>query len=306
MALVAIQCKNCGGALQVDSSATSYFCPHCHTTYAMEQTVNQTFQTTHIGKATIIDDGSGKIDQEINSGEAFLSLRKYPAAREAFVDLTARYAHKYRAWWGLARAYSEEFTKDPSGKKEFEVISDAVQNALQLAPATERAEIKEASTPYLTKWESHSTQLSEEREQRMDEIQRMGDEYLTPRKEKVSELEALVTKKQNKIEKMEKSSKNTPLIVYLIITALLELILVMESCGIGDIIGVALILFIVIYLPLRLVCSLIFKGRRLHEESAIKHTNADIGSLSSEIRAYESKMETDSHTAYVETGWIDR
>lgn len=304
MALVAIQCKNCGGALQVDSGATSYFCPHCHTTYAMEQTVNQTFQTTHIGKATIIDDGSGKIDQEINSGEAFLSLRKYPAAREAFVDLTARYAHKYRAWWGLARAYSEEFTKDPSGKKEFEVISDAIQNALQLAPATEKAEMKEASTPYFTKWESYTIQLSEERTQRMDEIQRMGDEYLAPRKEKVSELEALVTQKQNKIEKMESSSKTIPLIAYGIITVLLELIIGFSRAA--DIIGVALILFIVIYLPVRLVYFLVYKGRRLYEESVIKHTKADIGSLSAEIHAREAQMETDSHTVYVDTGWIDR
>ena len=84
MALVAIQCQNCGGSLQVDSEAKNYYCPHCQTSYAMEQTVNQTFQTTNIGHietANIIDDGSGKIDQEIYSGEAW--ARGHPAASTA-------------------------------------------------------------------------------------------------------------------------------------------------------------------------------------------------------------------------------
>ena len=306
MALVAIQCKNCGGALQVDSSAASYYCPHCHTTYAMEQTVNQTFQTTNIGSATIIDDGSGKIDQEINSGEAFLSLRKYQAAREAFQNLTSLYAHKHRTWWGLARAITEEFTKDPSGRNEFDYVNDAVESAQQLAPANEKTQIIEVSAAYITKWQDYCLQLLNERVQRLENIEHRAKETLAPRYEKIEEILSAIKKKTEKLEKTEKIGKLVPLIGFAAIGLLLFVSSIGNSGFIEALLMSALASGLLIFLPLKLVFFFVVKAIRVPTELMISHSNKEISKIEAEIKTQKDQLDSETHTVYVDTGWLDR
>lgn len=284
MALVAIQCKNCGGALQVDSSAASYYCPHCHTTYAMEQTVNQTFQTTNISSATIIDDGSGKIDQEINSGEAFLNLRKYQAARDTFQNLTNLYAHKHRTWWGLARSITEEFTREPSGRKEFDYVNDAVQSAYQLAPANEKTQINEASAAYITKWQDYCLQLLNERVQRLEDIERRANELLSPRFEKIKEILSTIEKKTAKLEKLEKTKKLVPLIGFAAVGLLLFVSSIGSSGFIEALLMSALAAGLLIFLPLKLAFFFIIKAIRVPTELMINHSNKEISKIEAEIK----------------------
>lgn len=306
MALVPIQCKNCGGALQVDSGATSYYCPHCRTTYAMEQTVNQTFQTTNIGTATIIDDGSGKIDQEISSGEAFLSLRKYQAAREAFQNLTNLYAHKHRTWWGLARAITEDFTKDPTGKYEFYHVDDAVKSAHQLAPADEKNQINEASVAYLTKWHDYCVQLSDERVQQLEKIERRANELLSPRYEKIKELLSTIEKKTAKMEKLEKTKKLVPLIGFAVIGLLLFVSSIESNGFLGSLLMSAVASGLLIFLPLKLVFAFVIKAIRVPTELMINHSNKEIGRIEAEITEQKDQLDNEMHTVYVDTGWLDR
>lgn len=306
MALVPIQCKNCGGALQVDSGATSYYCPHCRTTYAMEQTVNQTFQTTNIGTATIIDDGSGKIDQEISSGEAFLSLRKYQAARDAFQNLTSLYAHKYRTWWGLARALSEEFTKIPEGKYEFYRVDDAVKSAIQLAPANERNNMKEASAAYLTRWHNYCVQLSEERVQRLEKIEQRANELLSPGYDKIKALLSAIEKKTAKMEKMQNKKKVVPLVGFAVV-GLLLFFMSIGSSGIFEALFMSAIAAgILVFLPLKLIFSFIINAIRVPTELVINHSNKEIEKIETEITAHKNQLDNEMHTVYADTGWLDR
>ena len=203
MALIAIQCKNCGGSLQISSTDEMYVCPHCNTAYAMEQTIHQTFQTTNIANATIIDDGSGTANQEIKNAEAILSW-DYLYARQKFEDLSERYAHMYQVWWGLARAITEDFTATLAGKSDFELMSEALDHALVLAPADEKEKIRLTTQPYRLRWESYRDKLREERDQQLDLIEERRLQQIPPIERKIDQLKASKTRREFRIKRAEK------------------------------------------------------------------------------------------------------
>lgn len=309
MALIAIQCKNCNGKLQVDSEAKSYYCPFCNTSYAMEQTINQTFQTTNIGHietANIIDDGSGKIDQEIYSAEALLQLRKYWQAREKFQYLTNNYAHKHRAWWGLARAITEDFTREPSGGSEFLVINDAMESAIQLAPAQERPDMQAAQSLYCSRWTDYYNQLTAERTGRLQIIDKWEQEETDPRLRKAREIQATIDSKQSKLEKVERAGTLVPLIAFFVIGAILVLATLKENGPIGAVLGSALLAGVGVFLPLKIVFFFICKGVRVPTEMLIKHSRTQIDQIIGEIENLQAQANGNRQQVYQDTAWLDR
>ena len=308
MALVAIQCQNCGGSLQVDSEAKNYYCPHCQTSYAMEQTVNQTFQTTNIGHietANIIDDGSGKIDQEIYSGEAKLQLGRYEEAREDFWELTKQYAHKYRTWLGLARAITREFKVEPSGKREFDVVKDALNNALQLAPAEEKGQIEETKTAYCTKWEAYEEQLNQTRFQRMENIDNRLCATLGPKRQQLSEVRATVAKKRELLSKVEQLKERVPIIGGAVIGIIVLLGMLSTDTGtIGSIFSAAGIA-LVVYFVLKFAFAIVNKVIAVPTELLIKSSNDRISKMECEIQGLENQFENERCEVIVQTRWLD-
>lgn len=293
MPLIAVQCANCGGALQVDSGAASYYCPFCNTAYAMEQTINQTFQTTNIEKATIIDDGSGKIDQEINSGEAFLTLRKFQTARQSFQRLTQSYAHKYRTWWGLARAITEEFTKEPEGKREFDCVKDAVGSAIQLAPADQKLYIQQITAPYLAKWQEHSDRLTRERSQRLNDVQRRTQDVFPPLRQQIIEIAETAQKKVDSMRTLAKIAKALAFII-------------------GALIIVGTVTRATVMLPmmpimLALIPLIIYvKKTPLRMAKRLNTAQVEIDRIEAEIKDQQIRLDNETRAAKIMTAWLER
>ena len=307
MALVPIQCKNCNGTLQIDSNAASYHCPFCDTTYAMEQTINQTFQTTNIGNATIIDDGSGKIDQEINGGEAFLNLKKYAAAQNTFKALTQSYAHKYRAWWGLARAITEDFTKAPSGYSEFDEVEDAVRSAQRFAPSDEKTQICLTSAPYLTKWREYYTQLSNDRVQRLNDIESKTANLLATKQEQISKIAASINKKEKKLATLDKVSKIIPIVGFALVCLLVFLTAIQnDDKYIKNLLMSILTSGLGAFLPLKLILFLVRKAVHIPTEMMINRSRKQISKIDAELQTQKELLNNDMHTVYVDTAWLDQ
>ena len=306
MALVEIQCKSCGGALRVDDCAKTYVCSHCGNTYTMEQTINQVFQTTNIGTATIIDDGSGKIDQEISSGEAFLSFHEYDNARKVFYRLTQQYAHRYRAWWGLARAITEEFTNEPFGKSEYFRVKDAVDHACKLAPADERVLFQETSAAYLARWQEHCIQLADKREQVVKTIELEAKELLSPKLKEIDEIKATIQAKTEKIRRVEKIGKIVPLIAFAVIGVLLFIFSLDGNSFVGAILSGALVSGVAIFLPLKLVFFVIIKVMKNPHDVLISKLNRRISQIEGTIIEDKRQVENERNAVFADTGWLDR
>lgn len=310
MALVEIKCQNCGGDLKVESNAQSYYCPHCRSAFVMEQTVNQTFQTTNIGHidtANFFDDGSGKIDQEIKGGEALLQLRKYEEAKSVFDDLTSRYAHKYQAWWGLARAITHNFTKEITGETEYLDMEDALDSAFQLAPVDERAQIQDVNATYRSKWEAYHDQLIQERFQRINEIEDREKALIEPQQKRIEEFNATIAKKTAIVEKLEKLKKVVPLIAAGAIGSLLLLLVLLsgENGVVSAVIVTVLLAGVLIYLPLRLIFFFVCKTVQVSADLAIKNLDNQISKIQNELQTHKSQFYSEKNEVYMQTRWLD-
>ena len=310
MSLVAIQCQNCGGALQVDENAKSYYCPFCNTAYEMQQNIVQNFQTTNIGHietANIIDDGSGKINQEIFSAEAYLRMRKYGEAQFKFQNLTGYYAHRYEAWWGLARAITEDFTREPSGKSDFIRVVDALDSALSVAPADAAKQIEMSKRSYCGKWQSYYEQLEATRSQQLNTIHAKAQSVLAPHAKKVEELKIAIEKKEARAEKVETFAEVTPWVAFIGIGLLIAILTYISGEGlITSVLGAALLAGLGIFLPLKIVFFFVKKAIRVPTDMMVNHNTAKIQQIVSEMEAKEQVFEEERNIVLAQTAWLDR
>ena len=309
MALIAIQCKNCGGALQVDPAAANYVCPHCHTAYAMEQTINQTFQTTNIERATIIDDGSGAANQEIKSAEACLSFRDYWFARRKFEDLSDRYAHMYQVWWGLARAITEDFTAELTGRSELCRMNEALDHALALAPADEKEKIRLTSQPYRVRWETHRDKLLEELKQQVDLTEERRVQQIPPIESRIDQLQAAKAHQERIMERVTKIGTIVPIAVSVVWLAWMIILTLGENYSFFNLIFPLIFSFlftgIVIFLPLAIAGFLIIKAVSVPVGVKISRYDREIKKLDEEAGNIMEGLTEEIRTVRAKTSWLD-
>ena len=310
MPLVAIQCKNCGGELQIDSASKSYFCHHCHTAYAMEESVvqNITNTTTTIGHVeNLIDDGSGKIDQEIYGAEQQLYFKRYDVALERFEKLTYEYGHKYRAWWGLIRAKTEDFSKGPGSRSAYYEICGLFGNLLQFetVPAEEKAEWERRYTQYLEEGQSIIDRLEQTRNAQLEELENRKSKELAPKKEQLKNLEDKITVKERKAAKVERISIVVPFVAAGVIAALLLLASLIVGDDLGDsLVGVitsAITMFLVVKLPLWLVRKSV--GKITFE--VVCSLKKKIEKLQESVSDIEHAFNLEERNIRADTAWLD-
>lgn len=311
MSLIAIQCKNCGGNLQIDSNSQNYFCYHCGSSFAMEETVinNITNNSTTIGHVeNLIDDGSGKIDQKICGAEQLLAFGRYTTARELFEELTYHYAHKYRAWWGLIRAKTEDFTRTPAGRSEYEEICGLFDNLLKFpsAPAQERYVWEEQYSDYRNRGQMILDALANERTDKLFSIEAREANELLPKREQQLKLLDRILKKESQTETVNRLSKIVPFVAggaVAGLTALLTLVSgdLMEMSSLIGILLTGGIGFTVVKVPMLMVCKAITGVTH----GVIMNLRAKEAVLQEAISNIESAFRSEKDMVYAETCWLD-
>ncbi len=114
MPLVPAKCVNCGAALEVDPSLVKAVCPHCHTTYLVQDAINHfvsnqytKIEHVHADVIQMVDENSA--ENKARSGDAFLRMGDYRSARNMYEQITRQAPYDARGWWGLVRVDSKEF-----------------------------------------------------------------------------------------------------------------------------------------------------------------------------------------------------
>lgn len=113
MPLVPAKCPSCGGDMQIDNSRKEAFCPYCGSKFLVESAVNyyNTKNEYHIEHAEFkVEDPNG-LEAKLKNAETYLvKLKDYSSAEKLYLDITNEFASDWRGWWGLARAWSRDFT----------------------------------------------------------------------------------------------------------------------------------------------------------------------------------------------------
>lgn len=112
MALVAAQCTNCNGALQVDADLKAAICPYCNTPYVVQDAINNYYTTNvyNIEHANLTVDNQAVISNKLDNAETQLrKLKDYGKAYEAFKALENEASKEFRLWNGKIQAQTCDF-----------------------------------------------------------------------------------------------------------------------------------------------------------------------------------------------------
>ena len=207
MPLVPAKCTQCGATLTIDPSQDAAVCPFCNTPFVVEKAINNysvTNQTT-IGTVEHVEhlhvDDARSVESRLKSAEAQLgALDLKEEAYRSFKALAQDRADEWRAWWGMARAKSNEFRNTANlHQPDLGEVEECAEHAIQLAPADERPRLRETFDAF--KKEIAKTRYAELHEEVGDDWQRIG---------KLSAKELIVryeeTKKEQKDLKLQEST----------------------------------------------------------------------------------------------------
>ncbi len=158
MPLVAAQCTNCGGTLQVDDSKDAAICQYCGTPFIVEKAVQnyQIHNSYNIENANIIMNDDKSFDKRLASAEEYMyHLKDYAAAYKIFAEIESIAPGNHKVWYGKicsrtlnfnGKATASMIAENPGFYKELERDID---NAYRTASAEERAIFHDKITIFL-------------------------------------------------------------------------------------------------------------------------------------------------------------
>ena len=151
MAFIEAKCKNCGGDIRLDEKLNRGKCEYCGTEFVKSDIiVNKNYK---IENATLVIDENSITEQMYINGETYLTtLKDYDKAQEVYAAITQSKADDYRGWWGLLRATSRDFTLMQNSRELFETLRTYADNAIKLAPDSEKE-------TFIEKWEMYKRKL---------------------------------------------------------------------------------------------------------------------------------------------------
>ena len=112
MPLVAAQCTNCGGTLQVDNSQDAAICKFCSTPFIVEKAVQnyQIHNSYNIQNANIIMNDDKSFEKRLASAEEYLYyLKDYAAAYKVYDEIEDIAPGNFKVWYGKICSRTMDF-----------------------------------------------------------------------------------------------------------------------------------------------------------------------------------------------------
>lgn len=152
MPLVPAKCTQCGATLSIDSAQDAAICSFCNTPFVVEKAINNYSVTnnTNIGAVEHLHvEGARSVESRLRSAETLVELHDYYKALKSFKALADDYVYEWRAWWGMARAKTCDYT-NVVGLREYEKgdVEEWANRAIQLAPAVEKPRLEKTFNEY--------------------------------------------------------------------------------------------------------------------------------------------------------------
>ncbi len=194
-----VKCINCGASITY-SPYKKTVCPYCLTEYS---------------------NGSILIDAKINNAEINIKkFRDYAKAEEIFREIVEIDASDYRAWWGIVRAQTSEFSNTTVDLKTLQTIQISADKTLKTAPENIINLLK-------SQWDNYSKAVKDHNEQKEQEKVRENIEKAKMEAAKKKQLadekarkEKELAEEKAKKEKEEKQKKEIKIILKIATSAI--------------------------------------------------------------------------------------
>lgn len=208
MPLVPAKCVNCGASLTLDEATvgSTVECPFCHTSLIFERQPDNTFVTNYkIAHAdTVIVEDSKSVEKRLTNAQTYLDAhRDYATAERHFSELVDDASNEWRAWWGLARSITHDFTLVQLTSGRFSQAERAAEGALTVSPEEMNRSLTSSWNSYVVKYRSYHADT----ERRLADVQQRMTSNSSRRSAAMSELSELSSQLQQ-LEKQERKAQS--------------------------------------------------------------------------------------------------
>lgn len=190
MPFVAAACERCDAPLNYDLKTDKWYCSYCGYISDKENiTNNVTANITdlHLDGVRFNARVTVKMIERLDRAKAFLDLKKYDDAFQAFQMLSKQIPQEYLVWWGQIRAVTKDFSVELEQKSVLDELRDLYDSAMLFVPEREKARIEHQFMDYyqplvtgrleeIKRIEKRAAELEEEYQEIsscMDELQKM-------------------------------------------------------------------------------------------------------------------------------------
>lgn len=276
MPLIPAKCTACGADLSVDATKEAAVCPYCNTAYITEKaiqyynTTNVTnINTLHADVVQITDQNT--FENRIKSGYTFLQLNDYETAEKLFSKLVEEMPYDYRAWLGLIRVHTHNFTDNNINKSQYDRIDQFYRKGLQVADAEEQEVLQGQCASYLA---TNKQRLQELKTEVENQLVKTNKTFLSIIDQHIKEIDDLIDQRD--------SRKVTPLTIYTgaVVISFLIALIVNSTSNVNNFgffmalfVG-ALCVFYIFTLPVISILNHSYESKvyRINQELIQKHT----------------------------------
>ncbi|MBR4051226.1 MAG: hypothetical protein IKK09_12065 [Clostridia bacterium] len=194
MAMISAVCTQCGARLEINSEKESAICPYCDTPFLIEKKTDKL---------------KSEADNLAKSGDTFLTLKEYSAARGKFEMLSNKFPYDYRGWWGLVKTDSKNFTDFGISKMKLDEINQFYSKASTVATVAQRNEMQHQFENYYADVCSELSKIKTAAYSRLNQLEK---EHGHNKADLLNQIN-LLTKQKNNLDKMPSKKLDKGLII---------------------------------------------------------------------------------------------
>ena len=238
MPLIEGRCKNCGGEIKFDSNREKGFCSFCGTPFLKEDLIiNQHYHNNFSGANVILNDLEGVEKQLENAENNLTRFKNYDRAETIYRNITEKASGEYRAWWGLVRVLSHEFTV--VSLLRYEEMELYANNAFRVADNVElKNKLREKWNQYKTFVVNNEVKLKNDLKNHLLEMEAKQND----KNQEMQQNEKMIVRYENTATKLE---------IYMFLSVFFSLVLLCIGISLPInfiiVLSVVLVLFICVY-----------------------------------------------------------
>ena len=218
MTLEKLNCPACGSVLEhLPAKGEVMKCSYCSSLLMQSENPSQ-LHIIHNNRISIrnssvflpldsvtIDVTAENIRRNLENADYHLDcFRDYNKAKALYLSVVEADASEHRAWWGIVRAMTENFSKYTLSDSEHEELNIYVKRAILSAPNSKKEDLRQVVRDYHNNVRNFQTDKQQEHHRKLEQLDEIISRYSNEINSINSEIHALNVERRNKIRQRKR------------------------------------------------------------------------------------------------------
>ena len=218
MTLEKLNCPACGSVLEhLPAKGEVMKCSYCSSLLMQSENPSQ-LHIIHNNRISIrnssvflpldsvtIDVTAENIRRNLENADYHLDrFRDYNKAKALYLSVVEADAGEHRAWWGIVRSMTENFSKYALSDSEHEELNIYVKRAVLSAPDSRKEDLRQVIRNYYNNVRNFKTDKQQEHRRKQEQLNEIISRYLNQINSINSKINALNVERRNKIRQRKR------------------------------------------------------------------------------------------------------